>query len=269
MSVLRVATNFNVELEFTAAPFGRRLIAWTLDLLLQFFYLLIASRFLRWLMQQLDPSSDNDYNLWAIVLILLLPFYLYHFACEVLMNGQSVGKRIAGIRVVNTAGGRPALSQFVIRWLIRTSDYTVLLIILYAPYSMMFGSGFFSAVGASLLLLCADVILVNSMKTHQRLGDILAHTLLISTRHTGTFEETIYFPVAETYVPRFPQVMQLTDRDINSLKGLLDTASKRNDYELAERAAAKIKNHLSIHTEISAFELLKTLLKDYNYLATK
>src|SRR5688572_11440264 len=114
MSVVRVATNFNIDLEFTAAPFGRRLIAWALDLLLQVFYLLLASRFLRWLMVQLDPSSDNDYNLWAIVLILLLPFFLYHLVWEVFLKGQSIGKRIVGIRVVNIAGGRPSLSQFFI-----------------------------------------------------------------------------------------------------------------------------------------------------------
>lgn len=269
MSVIRVATTFNIDLEFTAAPFGRRLIAWALDLLLQVFYLLIASRFLRRIMQRLDPTRDTDHNLWAVVLILLLPFFLYHFVCELLMSGQSIGKRIMSIRVVNTAGGRPGISQLIIRWLIRTSDYTVLLIILHAPYALMFGNGFFSAMGASVLLLFTDLVLVNATKNGQRLGDLLAHTLLISTKHAGAIEDTLYLEVAAAYKPQFPQVMQLSDRDINSIKGVLDTASKRNDYSLAERASAKIKNHLSIQTDTSAFEFLETLLKDYNYLAAK
>ena len=269
MSVIRIATNFNIDLEFTAAPFGRRLIAWALDLLLQVFYLLIVARFIHWLIQQLDPTSDNDYNLWAIMLLLMLPFFLYHFVCELTMNGQSVGKRIMNIRVVNTTGGRPSISQFIIRWLIRTSDYAVLLIILYAPYQMMFGAGFFSAMGASMILLFSDVILVNATKMNQRLGDILAHTILISTRQTGTIEDTLFLQVADRYVPRFPQVMQLSDRDMNSLKSLFDTATRRHDYDLAERASARIKNHLSIQTDISAFEFLETLLKDYNYLASR
>jgi uncharacterized RDD family membrane protein YckC len=269
MSVIHVTTTFNIDLEFAAAPFGRRLVAWSLDLLLQVFYLLIASRLLRWLMQRLDPTSDNDHNLWAVVLILLLPFFLYHFVCELLMAGQSVGKRIMGIRVVNITGGRPSISQLVIRWLIRTSDYTVLLVILYGPYAMMFGNSFFSAMGASVLLLFTDVILVNTTKNGQRLGDLLAHTLLISTRQTGTIGDTLFLEVEAAYKPQFPQVMQLTDRDINSIKGLLDAAVKRNDHSLAERASAKIKNHLSIQTDIDAFDFLETLLKDYNYLATK
>jgi hypothetical protein len=185
------------------------------------------------------------------------------------MNGQSVGKRIMGIRVVNTNGGRPSISQLVIRWLIRTSDYTVLLILLYAPYAMMFGNNFFSAMGASMLLLFTDVVLVNSTKNQQRLGDILAHTLLISTRQDGRIEDTLFLEVSTQYVPKFPEVMQLSDRDINSIKALLDTATRRNDYELADRASAKIKNHLSLQSDMSAFEFLETLLKDYNYLAVK
>jgi uncharacterized RDD family membrane protein YckC len=269
MSVIRVGTNFNIDLEFTAASFGKRLIAWALDMLLQVFYLLMATRFLRWIMRGMNPTSDNEYNLWAIVLILLLPFFLYHFICELTLNGQSIGKRIVGIRVVTTNGCRPSLSQFIIRWLIRTSDYTVLLLILYAPYAMMFGSNLFGTIGASVLLLFGDVLLVNVTKKQQRLGDILAHTLLISTKQTGVIEDTLFLPVADTYVPQFPQVMQLTDRDMNSLKSLLHTAAKRHDYELAERASAKVKNHLSIETSMGAFDFLETLLKDYNYLAAK
>jgi hypothetical protein len=61
--------------------------------------------------------------------------------------------------------------------------------------------------------------------------------------------------------------MQLSDRDINALKGILDTARKQNDYNLAERAAEKIKSHLHIETSMSAFDFLEILLKDYNYLS--
>lgn len=268
MPVIRIATNFNIELAFAAAPFGRRLIAWTLDLLLQIFYLIVAARFLRWLMRSFDPGTGSDYNLWAIMLVLMLPFFLYHLVCEIMLNGQSIGKRIMSIRVINATGGRPSASQYIIRWLIRTSDYAVLLIILNAPYAVL-GDSFFKAMGASLLLLFTDVVLVNTTKKGQRLGDLLAHTLLISTRHEGAFEDTVFTHVDETYIPRFPQVMQLSDRDMNSIKSLLDTAARRHDYELADRAAAKIKNHLGIQTDCSAFEFLETLLKDYNYLASR
>jgi hypothetical protein len=48
----------------------------------------------------------------------------------------------------------------------------------------------------------------------------------------------------------------------------LDTARKREDYNLAEMASEKIRNHLQIQTTLPAFEFLEVLLKDYNYLST-
>ena len=131
----------------------------------------------------------------------------------------------------------------------------------------MFGAKFFYAVGASILLLLTDIILVNSSRKGQRLGDLLAHTLVISTAHEGDIEETVFMEVDEKYKPRFPQVLQLSDRDINSLKNILHTARQRNDYELAEAASRKIQAHLHIETSLSPFDFLETLLKDYNQLA--
>ncbi len=81
--------------------------------------------------------------MWAVGLVLVLPFILYHPVSEILMNGQSVGKRLMGIQVVNENGGKPSVSQYIIRWLIRTSDYMVLVIIIYSPYIAIFGMQFF------------------------------------------------------------------------------------------------------------------------------
>lgn len=269
MPVIRVATNFNIDLEFTSAPFHKRLIAWALDLILQVFYLIIANRFLSSLMRNMDPSVDNDYNLWAIVLLLLLPFLMYHVTCEILMNGQSIGKKLMRIRVVSENGGRPGFSQLIIRWLIRTSDYMLLLIILYAPTAMMFGGSFIAAIAGSVILLFADLVLVNATAKNQRLGDLLAHTMLINTRQQGDIQDTIFLEVEQSYQPRFPQIMQLGDRDINSLKHILETARRRGDYDLAHTAAEKVKTHLNIETGMSPFDFLEVLLKDYNYLSVK
>jgi hypothetical protein len=75
--------------------------------------------------------------------------------------------------------------------------------------------------------------------------------------------------VAEGYSPSFPQVMQLSDRDINALKSILDAAKKHHDYNLALNASEKIKTHLKIETSLSPFDFLEILLKDYNALATQ
>jgi hypothetical protein len=182
------------------------------------------------------------------------------------MNGQSIGKRIIGIKVISEKGGKPSISQYIIRWLIRTSDIALAGIILSIVLSTLYGNFIFFAGAFGFLMLVVDVILVNTKK-QQRLGDILAHTILIEARQRERIEDTIFQEVSQDYVPSFPQVMKLTDRDINALKGILDTARKRNDYNMAEMASQKIKSHLKIDTALSPFDFLEVLLKDYNYLS--
>jgi uncharacterized RDD family membrane protein YckC len=266
MSIVRINTNFNIDIDFEAPPFHQRLFAWVIDLFLLIFYIVIASKFINWLELRVGYSKDSLYNLWAVGLLLILPFFLYHLVCEITMNGQSIGKKLMGIRVVSENGGKPSISQYIIRWLIRTSDYTVLIIIIYAPYIAVYGPMFFWALGGSVLLLFADIVLVNSRK-QQRLGDMLAHTLLIRTKQNVTIDDTVFQAVASDYVPSFPQVMQLSDRDINTLKTILTTAQKSNDLLLAANTSEKIKSHLHIETSMPPFEFLNVLLKDYNYLS--
>lgn len=266
MSTVRINTNFNIDIEFETPAFHQRLFAWVIDLFLLIFYIVIASKFINWLEQQAGFNSDHLYNLWAVGLLMILPFFLYHPFCEVTMNGQSIGKKLLGIRVVSENGGKPSISQYIIRWLIRTSDYTVLIIIIYSPYAAAYGPQFFWALAGSVILLLADVVLVNTRK-QQRLGDILAHTLLIKTRQHVTIDDTVFQDVATDYIPWFPQVMQLSDRDINALKDILTLAKKTNDLNLARNTSEKIKNHLNIQTDMPPYQFLNVLLKDYNFLA--
>jgi uncharacterized RDD family membrane protein YckC len=266
MSVVRIATNFNIDLEFISAPFYKRLLAWVIDLIIQIIYLILANQFFTWMMEHSNYDDNTMANIWAWRWLLRLPFFLYHLVCEITMNGQSFGKKIMGLRVISETGGRPNISQFIIRWLIRTSDYTLLMMIIIIPYAQLYGSGIYWAVAGAMILLAVDIILVNTRK-EQRLGDILAHTLLISTTQKEAISDTIFLDVSDKYVPSFPEVMQLSDRDINSLKGILDTARRRHDYNLAEMASEKIKNHLKIDTTLSPFDFLEVLLKDYNYLS--
>jgi uncharacterized RDD family membrane protein YckC len=260
--VIKVTTNFNIDLEFEAAPFYKRLLAWLLDTIVLIIYVVVAARILGSF-----ARSAGEEMTWALFMLLLIPYLTYHLVCEILMNGQSIGKRIMRLRVVNENGGQPSIGQYVIRWLIRTSDYMVVVILLYAPEATRSGDfSFLWKIGIPMGLLFTDLILVNSRK-QQRLGDLLAHTLLISTTKEQSISDTVFLEVADSYVPSFPQVMQLSDRDINSLKGILDTARKRHDFDLAEMASEKIKSHLKIDTTLSPYDFLETLLKDYNYLS--
>jgi uncharacterized RDD family membrane protein YckC len=274
MGAIKVPTNFNIELEFEVPEFYRRLLALLIDIILQYFYLRIAGEIYNSISGNSGLDTDSQYDMWSIRWLLLLPIMFYHLVCELTMNGQSIGKKIMGLRVVDENGGKPSFSQFVIRWLLRLSDLWIAQILLYILYVVATNNVIGDAEIILLVVfafgfLVTDIVLVVSSKKGQRIGDILAKTILISIRNKSNIEETVFQEVAANYVPAFPQIMQLSDKDINAIKSILETARKRGDQNMAEAASAKIRSHLKIETNMGAFEFLDILLKDYNYLSVK
>lgn len=275
MGVIKVPTNFNIELEFEVPEFYRRLAALLIDVLIQYFYLRIADEIYKSIWSSSNPfDNDSGYDQWSVRWLLLLPIMFYHLVMELTMNGQSIGKKVMGLRVVDENGGKPSVSQYVIRWLLRLSDLWIVQILLYIFYVVVsndvIGSAeIFALVIFALGFLVTDIVLVVSSKKGQRIGDILARTIIISIRTKSNIEETVFQEVSENYVPSFPQIMQLSDRDINAIKSILETARKKGDHAMAEAAAVKIRTHLKIEPGMPAFDFLDTLLKDYNYLSTK
>jgi uncharacterized RDD family membrane protein YckC len=267
MSTIRIPTNFNIDLDFEIPEFYRRLLALLTDMLILFFYLKIEMAILENVQSSRNIfNSDAQSDLQWLSLILFMPVILYHPVCEITMNGQSIGKKILGLRVVNINGGKPSISQFLIRWLIRTSDIMIVVIIL---SNLAIFLRFNLTVIISMLLFVTDIVLVITTRKAQRLGDILANTILIRVNTKSSINETVFMDVADNYVPSFPQIMQLSDRDINAIKSILDTARKKGDYRMADAAADKIKSHLKISSALSPFDFLDTLLRDYNYLSVK
>lgn len=271
MAVIKVPTNFNIELEFEIPEFYRRLLALLIDMIIEYFYLRIAGEIYSSISRNSGYfDEDAGHNLWAIGLLLLTPIMLYHIILELTMNGQSLGKKVLGLRVVDEHGGKASISQYLIRWLLRLSDMWIVMILFYIAsnpgfnnaetiFVVLFGLGF----------LITDVVLVVSSKKGQRIGDILAKTILIRTHSKGNIEDTVFIDVADSYVPSFPQIMQLSDKDINAIKSILETSRKKGDYNMAEAASSKVKAHLKIESGLPPFDFLDVLLKDYNYLSTK
>jgi len=246
-----------------------------IDVVILFFYYKIANEIFNTITDNSDRYDDDTaYNLQAIRLLLVLPIMIYHVVLEITMNGQSIGKKIMGLRVVDENGGKPSISQFLIRWLLRLSDVWIIMILILLLYVLLTDEGLRNPEAIFLLVfgltfLVTDIVLVISSRKGQRIGDILAKTILISTHTKGNIEETVFQEVADNYTPSFPQIMQLSDKDLNAIKSILETARKKGDYTMAEAACAKIKSHLKIESNLGPFDFLETLLKDYNYLSVK
>jgi hypothetical protein len=103
----------------------------------------------------------------------------------------------------------------------------------------------------------------------QRIGDIVAGTILIDTRTRTSWEDTVFTELTDNYQPRYPQVMQLSDKDINTLKSIINAVRKKNDYDLSIRIAARIRSKLQIADDQDSLDFLQTLLRDYNYYSTR
>lgn len=268
MSKLLIKTNVNIDLEFEIPEFYKRMLAWLIDYALLLIYLFVAGHFLSSVydnnsVRQLTEDDNVNQNFLGIAL--LLPVGIYSVVMEILLKGQTVGKKIMSIRVINEDGGNASISQFLIRWMLKVSDIMLPIIVLVTIFAP-FGMSVYVGLG---VIFFADIFMVIFTKKSQRLGDLAAGTLLISTRSKANLDETVFVEVEDSYVPRYPEVMRLSDRDLNIIRNIHKTASARTDYALAIRTGDKVKSVLKIQSNEDPIDFLETLLKDYNYLSTR
>jgi uncharacterized RDD family membrane protein YckC len=204
----------------------------------------------------------QDY-IGMIFLVVLVPMLFYSLLTELFMNGQSIGKKVLKIRVISLDGGEANLGQYLTRWFLRFYEWGFI----------MFSFFYFSLSLGFLLLFIggvASVIIISITPKNQRLGDMAAGTVVVNTRTALTLADTVFMQInTADYKVMFPQVMRLSDRDINTIKGVLTQAGKRNNYDMCNRVAMKIKEVLQINTDMYVDQFLEKLLADYNYLATK
>lgn len=256
MLIVKLDTGFNIQVEFAISPFHKRFFAWLIDLVIQGVYLWFGTKLLNALT---DFSWNNEY--WSVVLF-LLPYIFYHLICEITMNGKSVGKMVMGIQVMTEFGGQPSVSQYLIRWLFRIIDFPVFIIlfVVFVPFEWEHAW--------MIPLAFAGLICVILTPKSQRVGDYVAGTILIDLKNRTSWQDTVFTEVESTYQPRYPQVMQLSDRDINTLKSIIETVKRKNDYDLAMKIADRIKSKLRMDSDQDSLDFLQTLLKDYNFYST-
>lgn len=258
MALIQIATPFNIDIEFEIAEFHKRLAAYLTDAFILFIYLLSMCYLLFGGLDMLNESSMG-----FVILVIVLPMVFFNCACELLMNGQTIGKKIFKIRVVSLDGGEATFGQYALRWFLRFYEWGSIM------YTIFFGN---PVIGFLILLLggIISIIIIATNSRSQRLGDIAAGTAVVNTRSTLTVNDTIFMNITnESYKVTFPEVLRLSDRDINTLKNVLTQAQKNNNYDMCNKVAHKVQDVLKISTNMYANDFIEKLLEDYNYLATK
>ena len=254
MGLIQLDTGFNIQVEFSVTPFHKRLLAWIIDLFVCWVYIKLMSLIFD------IPSFYIWTNNWQWQDILIgMPVLFYHLICEIVFNGQSVGKMVMQIRVITAEGGQPAISQYLIRWIFRLIDFPLLLLGSIATNALPWYLFPLIFVGLGCVILTSK---------SQRIGDLVADTIIIDLKNRTSWEDTVFTELESDYEPRYPMVMQLSDRDINTLKSIIESIKKKSDTDLAFKISERIKSKLNMQSDEEPGEFLKTLLKDYNYYSS-
>src|ERR1043165_1066014 len=235
MSEINIVTAQNVTLKIELANIGDRFLAAFLDLLIKLGVMLGVGIFF-------GLVADTDTEEWiAIYWIVILVFWaFYSLVFEFFMHGQTPGKRAMKIRVVKVDGEQVTLGSLLLRWLFRIIDFPLA----------------WPTIGITMVVFT---------EKFQRIGDLVAGTILVSTKERTDFEDTSFTEVGANYEPMYPQATELEGKDVEIIKKVIRLYYEHDKYDLLEVTAARVKEVLDIQPRVDDLSFLKTILKDYNY----
>ncbi|WP_044172784.1 RDD family protein [Flectobacillus major] len=240
MSKIKIQTAQNVEVSFTPASIGDRIIAHLIDLVVfmgwGLAFLLVAITF--------EGNIFNN-NIGAILFFVLgvLPVFFYDLICEVYMNGQSIGKRVRHIRVIKLDGTPPSLGAYLLRWLFRLVDTK------------------FPFLGPLVAL-----ITIAANGKGQRLGDIAAGTTVIKVKESVSLEALRQEKMDEAYEVMIPEASLLSDSDIEVVRDVLRKVDESYNEQLLVQTALKLKAVMQIQSELDDRAFLEQVLSDHTFL---
>lgn len=244
MPEISINTTQNVNINFSVASIGARMGAHLTDGAVKFCYHML----LQWTLLS-DISINNvitdNWSMMAIIILLYLPVIFYSLIQESLMEGQTIGKKLLGIKVVKIDGYQASFFDYLIRWVLRLIDIS----------------------GTAYL---AGITTMAVSKNHQRLGDIAAGTAVISLKNNINISHTILEQLSEDYQPVFAEVIRFSDNDIRIIKETYQNAIKNNDLKTVKKLIEKMETVSGIKQgALSDSRFISTIIKDYNYYTGK
>ena len=241
MTQLSINTTQNVNINFTAASVGDRIVAQLLDILVMIAYAIVVTIFLS---QSGLESTINAMDRWSIMaayLVIYSPIMFYTIVQESLFEGQTFGKRIMKTKVIKLDGYQAGFGHYLVRWLFRLVE-------------IMIGNGIIA------------LIAVIASSKNQRLGDMAAGTAVITLKNKININHTIIQDINEDYVPTYPLVIKLSDNDVRIIKETFETAITTRDYATIIKLKEKVLSVTGIKNQSgNDQDFIRTILKDYNF----
>ncbi|MFD2824325.1 RDD family protein [Lacinutrix iliipiscaria] len=233
MEEFQIETAQNVGINQNVAHLGDRILAYLLDSLIIFVYLVLIMMLL--ISLDLDPGDS-----WALYLLASLPAFLYYVLLETFWDGQTVGKFTMKTRVVRIDGSKATFANYFVRWILRIVDVSL------------------TSGGVAVLS-----ILIRG--NGQRVGDIAAGTTVISEKRKLSIDDTILKHIEPNYVPTYSQVTVFNDSDMQTIKSLYDTAKRNGQHNVILELHNRLVKVMQVTPTENPIDFVGIVIKDYNY----
>lgn len=243
MKNIEIITAQKVDITYPLASVVQRIIAFLID-----FVILGVVYWLTFLLLTSVFTYDYSGNMENIIMIILLPWAtFYTLFWEVLLHGQTPGKKALNIRVIKLSGQRMEFADYVIRWIFRVVD-------------IWFSSG------------SVAIILGISSEKRQRLGDILANTAVVQIHgaRNYTLNDVMNIMKLKDYEVTYSNAKQFNEQQMLIVKETLER-HKRHPNKAHKEALKSLSIKTAKALEVTKIQgsydgFLRTLLRDYIFL---
>ncbi|HLP13720.1 MAG TPA: RDD family protein [Flavobacteriales bacterium] len=244
-----LVTSHNITIEYQLASILERFLALFIDLCILMVWAWVASGIAQSYAGNSWFDRGPDYELYykMIFSFIFMPvFFFYNLFFEIFVSGASPGKMIMGIKVINFNGQNPNISECFLRWTFR-------------PVELLLTAGGLAA------------IFVSSSEKAQRIGDMVARTVVIKLRPTLKYslKDVMSIKTSNEYQPKNLNVVKFTESEMLYVKNCIDRARRYpnpSSRKLLQELTMKICEQLNIKEVPEAKkqpDFLRSLIQDY------
>ncbi len=244
MKKVEILTANTIPIQYETATLLNRGLALLIDFAVKLGYYFLLLLLFSLSFNTYGFFEDDPISIILSYIFFWAPFTFYSLILEYLLKGQTIGKMAMGIRVVSLNGQNAKFNDYTMRWLFRIVDF------------------WFSAGGIG-------AILISTSEKGQRIGDILAQTIVINSRAKQSYSinDILSIKTKKDHEPTYPGVTQFTDDDMIIVKNTI-SRYKKYPNKAHKEAVISLSEKLteSLHlTEVpkKKISFLKDVLQDY------
>ncbi len=235
MRKVSIQTAQNISIHQNLAGTFERILAYFLDILILYSFLFTVIYLFyktKWI---------SNMPAWSFMLVMGLPYFLYFPVIQYYNNGQSIGKKIMKIRIVKTDNTHPRLLDFIIRWIFRMIEIS--------------------------LIPGLALIFILFTKKKQRLGDIVARTSVVSEKNKLRLSASFLDEIDSNYTPQYKGVVHLKEKDIQIIKEILSQTPNQIKMAVFPELANKLEKivNTSKPANMKDIHFINQVIKDYEY----